>query len=120
MNPAENVGALCRELDRTVDQYRTELARKAETESDFKRDRAKRIIRARVEGEATSAAQAETVADADDAIAKLRLDYLIAEGIAASTKEKIASLKERIGYGRSLMATEREQDRLHTVRGDVA
>lgn len=120
MNPAENVGALCRELDQTVNQYREELATKAHAETDFKRERAKRIMRARADGQAPSMAQAETVADADDKVEDLRLDYLIAEGLAASTKEKIGALKERIGFGRSLLATEREQDKLHAYRSDHA
>ena len=111
---AEDVGARCRELSLLVDQYRRQLQAKAEAESDFKRERAKRILRARANAEASSAAAAETVADADDVISDLRLKYLIAEGMATATKEQVAALKERIGFGRSLMATQREVDRLET------
>lgn len=120
MSLADDVGLRCRELATVVDQYREELTKKAETESEFKKERAKRILRARANGEATSAAQAEVVADADDLIADLRLASLIAEGIAKSTKERIDSLKERIGWGRSLYATQREQDRLHSQDRSVA
>lgn len=112
MSTPANVSALCRELDLVADRYRDELADKAQADADYRRERAKRILRARADGEASSAAQAETVADADDTIADLRLRYLITEGIAASTKEKLASLRERIGWGRSLYATQREQDKL--------
>ena len=114
MGLSDNVGALCRELDYTVGVYREQLQARAETESEFKRLRAKRILRARADGEASSAAAAETVADADDVIADLRLKALVADALATATKEKIATLKERIGWGRSLYATQREQDRLHS------
>jgi DNA invertase Pin-like site-specific DNA recombinase len=117
---ADNVGQLCRDLARVVDDYREQLAAKAEAETTFKRERAKRILRARADGEASSATAAETVADADDLISDLRLKSLIAEGIAIATKEQIVALKERIGWGRSLYATQREQDRLHSQDGSVA
>ena len=120
MSLPDNVSKLCRVLDMVVGQYREQLAAKARTESDYKRERAKRILRARADGEASSAAAAEVVADADDVISDLRLKSLIAEGIATATKEQIATLKERIGWGRSLYATQREQDKLHTVRRDVS
>lgn len=115
MTASATVADLCRQLDMITDQYRDELRAKAETDVDYRRERAKRILRARADGEAASATAAETVADADDVIADLRLKYLIADGIAASTKSKIESLRERIGYGRSLMATQREADRLHAT-----
>jgi hypothetical protein len=117
---SDDVGQRCRELATVVDQYRGELARKAETESEFKKERAKRMLRARADGEASSAALAEIVADADDVIADLRLQALIAEGIAKSTKERIDSLKERIGFGRSLLANQRAVDQLHSQDRSVA
>lgn len=113
MTPVGNVGALCRELDITVGRFAEELRACADAESDYKRERAKRILRARVDGEKAISA-AEIVADADDVIADLRHKYLIAEGVAESTKHRIRSLTERIGFGRSLIANEREQDKLHS------
>lgn len=112
-SPVENVGALCRELDMTVRQFAEQLRSSADAESDYKRERAKRILRARIDGEKAISA-AEIVADADDAIADLRHKYLISEGITEATKHRIRSLTERIGFGRSLIANEREQDRLHS------
>lgn len=110
--PTQNVAALCRELDSTVVRYADELRTKAEAEAAYKSARAKRILRARVDGEATAISLAEVVADADDVVADLRLMYLIADGVASATKEKLASLRERIGFGRSVMTNEREQDKL--------
>lgn len=119
MSASSNVADLCRQLDVTVGQYRQQLERKANAESDYKRDRAKRVLRARADGEKAISA-AEIVADADDHIAALRLEYLIAEGIVSATKAQIGMLTERIGYGRSLLANEREQDRLHSQNRAVA
>ena len=110
--PTQNVAALCRELDTTVIRYSDELRAKAESEAAYKTARAKRILKARADGEANSISLAETVADADDAVATLRLEYLIADGIASATKERLTSLRERIGFGRSVMTNEREQDKL--------
>lgn len=117
--PVENVGALCRELDVTVGQFAEQLRASADAESEYKRERAKRILRARVEGEKAISA-AEIVADADDVIADLRHKYLIAEGITEATKHRLRSLTERIGFGRSLIANEREQDRLHSQSRNVS
>ncbi len=117
--PVQNVGALCRELDVTVNQFAEQLRDAADAEAAYKRERAKRILRARVDGE-KAISGAEIVADADDVIADLRHKYLITEGIVEATKHRLRSLQERIGYGRSLIANEREQDRLHSQNRSVA
>ena len=111
----QNVAALCRELDVTVLRYAEELQRKAEAEAAFKTARAKRILKARADGDASSMALAETVAEADDVVSALRLDYLITESVAAATKERLAALRERIGFGRSVMTNDREADKLHAA-----
>lgn len=116
VSPTANVGQLCLELDRTVVTYAEQLAAKARAESDFKAARARRVLLAKVnatERSEKSTAACELVADADETIEALRMRYLIAEGMVSATKEKLGMLKERIGYGRSVMANEREQDRLH-------
>ena len=107
-----NVAALCRALDVTVVVYGEELQAKAKAEAAYKAARAKRILQARASGEASAISLAEVVADGDDSVADLRLAYLIAEGKASATKEKLAALRERIGFGRSVMTNEREADRL--------
>jgi hypothetical protein len=113
MNPADNVAALCRDLDVTVQRYGEELAAAADAEVDYRRERAKRILRARIDGE-KAISGAEIVADADDAISDLRQKHLISDGIAEATKARIRMLQERIGFGRSLIASERAQDQLHS------
>lgn len=109
---ASNVAALCISLDRKVHEYADRVHERAQAEVAYKSERAKRILRAKSDG-AKSIAEAETVADADDGMRDLRLAYLIAEGGADACGRSIAALRERIGFGRSLIATEREADRLH-------
>lgn len=113
LSPSQNVADLCRQLDEAVGIYRAQLEAKAHAESDYKRDRAKRVMKARADGE-KAVAGAELIADADDTIAQARLTFLLAEGMVAATKAQIGMLTERIGFGRSLLASEREQDRLHS------
>jgi len=48
----------------------------------------------------------------DDLVAELHLNYLIADGMTESLTKGMIALRERIGYGRSLMANEREADKL--------
>ena len=116
ITPTQNVGQLCLDLDRTIVTYAQQLRAKAEAESTFKAARARRVLRAKVDAtdrSEKSTAACELVADADETIEALRLAYLIADGMVAATKERIGMLRERIGFGRSVMANEREQDRLH-------
>ena len=116
MSAAQNVSALCRELDSAVVLYSSHLQDAAEAEAEHKKHRAKRVLKARSDGEKSITA-AETVAEADDFIADLYLKRLTTAAVAESTKQRIASLKERIQSGRSLMADQREQDRQHAMSG---
>ena len=113
---SDNVSALCRQLDEAVRLYGEQLTKKAETDAEYRSARAKRVLKARNDGE-KAISGAELVADADDVIARLRLEYLIAEGMAAATKSRLAMLTERIGFGRSLMASDRESDKQYSRDG---
>lgn len=116
----ENVGALCLELHRTCVTYGTATRDRAIAEASYKAARAKRKLTARSTGEAKSVAEAELVADADDFIADLHQKYLIADALADSLGKTILALRERIGYGRSLMANEREADKLLATSRELA
>lgn len=94
--------------------YRQEAVAAAEAEAEHKKQRAKRFLKAMHDGEAKSAAMAENIAEADDTVADLLSRRLIAAAIATSTKEKLMSLREEIGYERSLMADRRAYDDIHS------
>lgn len=119
MSAGENVGALCLQLHHTTVAYGEASKDRAVAEAEYKTARAKRKLRARADGEAKSISEAEMIADADEFIADLHQKYLIAEALADSLGKSIAALRERIGYGRSLMATEREVDRLLATNREV-
>lgn len=110
MNLEDNVAQLCLALHRKASEYEDAAKQRAEADVAYRQSRAKRILRARSEG-AKSIAEAETIADADDAIADLRLKHLVAEGICDGLVKSMIALRERIGFGRSRMANEREADR---------
>lgn len=108
-----NVAKLCLDLDRKVIEYGEAVAVRAEAEATYKAEFAKRKLRARADG-AKSIAEAETIADAEDFMKDLHMRHLITEGAADALRKAIAALHTRIDYGRSVIATEREQDRLHS------
>jgi hypothetical protein len=116
-NINDTVGSLCLQLHTKANEYAEAATTRAKAEADYKSERAKRILRARADGEKSISA-AQTVAEADDLIKDLHLKYLIAEGMTDALTKGMIALRERIGYGRSLMATEREADKLLATRGE--
>lgn len=118
MSPEETVGQLCLQLHAKANEYAEAAVARASAEAAYKTERAKRILRARADGEKSISA-AQTVAEADDYIATLHLDYLIADGMTDALTKGMIALRERIGYGRSLMANEREADKLLATSRDV-
>jgi hypothetical protein len=115
----ENVGKLCVQLHEVSITYGNATKQRALAEAQYKTARAKRKLTARSTGEAKSVAEADLVADADDYIAGLHQDFLIADAWADTLKAQMIALRERIGYGRSLMANEREADRLLATSREV-
>ena len=114
----ETVGQLALQLHFKADEYAQAATARARAEVTYKAEKAKRILRARADGEKSISA-AVTVAEADDYIAKLHLDYLIADGMTDALTKSMIALRERIGYGRSLMANEREADKLLATNREI-
>ncbi len=108
----QTVSHLTLQLHRTVVEYGKATDERAKAKVTYKNAHAKRRLAVRASGEAKSQAEADMYADADDFIADLHLKYLIAESIADRLKHEIDELKERIGFGRSVMADQREADKL--------
>lgn len=119
LGPGENVGHLCLELHRICISYGQATKDRALAEAAYKSGRAKRKLTARANGDAKSVAEAEIIAEADDFIADLHQKYLVADALADSLKHQIGALKERIGYGRSLMADQREADKLLATSREI-
>lgn len=113
---ASAVAALCRDLDVKVREYDELTVRRANAEVEYKSTRARRILTARSEG-AKSVAEAEMIAAADPVVERLWRDALVADAMVDAAQKSIAALRERIGFGRSVLATERAADTLHAQAG---
>jgi hypothetical protein len=101
------------QLAAVVAIYHDQAIKAAEAEAEHKKWRAKRFLEAMHSGEAKSAVMADNIAEADDRVADLYSKRLIAAAVADSTKQKILSLREEIGFERSLMADRRAADEAH-------
>lgn len=117
-NAGETVSSLCLQLHMKANEYATQATKRATAEAEYKAAKAKRILQARADGEKSISA-AQTVAEADDHIKDLHLAYLIADGMTDALTKGMIALRERIGYGRSLMANEREADKLLATSREV-
>lgn len=106
---------LTQTLEVVVAMYHDQAVASARAEAAHKQARAKRFLLARHNGEAKSAADADAIAEADDAVADLYSTRLIAAAVADATKQKIYSLRESIGMERTHLASQREADRLHAT-----
>ena len=117
-NRDETVGQLCLQLHAKANEYAEAATTRARAEAAYKAEKAKRVLRARAEGEKSISA-AQMVAEADDLIADLHLKFLIADGMTDALTKGMIALRERIGYGRSLMANEREADKLLATNREI-
>lgn len=117
-NAAENVATLTLQLHYKTDEYKTVALDYAKAKAAYVTEHAKRKLQAKADGE-QSESGAKTIADADPYIAQLHLDNLIGEALTKSADRAIDALKERIGYGRSLMADQREADKLLALNREI-
>lgn len=101
------------EWNNVTKQYKQELIAAATAEADHKRDRARFIVAARVENPKLSAAQAETEAEADDAISEAYLERLGNAALAEATKHRLFMLRSKADALRSEKVDERESNRLY-------
>lgn len=115
----ENVGHLTLQLHQVVQQFGPATKARAVAKAAYSTAHAKKRLAVRASGEAKSQAEADMHADADDFIAGLNRDYLIAAAWVDTLKQQIEELKERIGYGRSLMADQREADKLLATSREI-
>lgn len=114
----QTISQLCLDLHHKASAYEGAAKDRAQADVAYRQARAQRVLRARVEG-ARSVAEAETIADADQVIADLRLKHLVAEGVCDGLTKTMIALRTRIDFGRSRMATEREADRLLATSREV-
>jgi hypothetical protein len=115
---AETVAALTLQLHYKTDEYKTVAVDYATAKAAYVTEHAKRKLQAKADGE-HSESGAKTIADADPYVAELHLNSLIGEALTKATDRAIDALQERIGYGRSLMADQREADKLLATNREI-
>jgi hypothetical protein len=114
MSALRRLGEVSRAYEIAAGEYRDIAVHAAEAEAAHKSARARAILKAKAsETERISHAEAETRAEADDTIASLYRDRLIASAMADSHREKLRQLREQVATGRTAVASDREVDKLH-------
>lgn len=113
MSAIGRLGAVSRQYEKLVDEYRDVAINAAVAEAEHKTARAKAILRAKAGEERVSHAEAEARAEADDEIAALYLRRLTTAALADSHREKLRQLREQVATGRTAVASERAADQLH-------
>lgn len=117
LTPLQRLGAVSRTYERLTDGYRQVALDAAAAEAAHKTARAKTILAVKADAveqkERVSHADAETRAEADDAVAALFLERLTKAALADSHREKLRQLREQVATGRTAVASERAADGHH-------
>ena len=114
-----NEQAVLAEMERLSDasmervaEYGQRAEAAAHKEADYKRLRARAILKAQADtrssGGRASVAQAETVADADDEVSTAYLERLVTAAQADATKEALRSLRTNLEALRTAAASARD------------
>lgn len=101
------------EWDNIISSYRAAVHRQAQSEADYKHQRAKFITRARAEQPGLSQAAADSLADADDTLHALRVGRLGSDAEVEAYKAKLAWCRAQADSLRSQKVDERESNRLY-------
>ncbi len=92
----------------------------ARAEGVAKHEKAKFKVRLRDLGDVRSDADADTRAEADDRIADLLQARLLTAATRDAAAERLRQLRAQLEFGRTVVAGEREADRLHASSGGIA
>lgn len=109
------LGEVSRTYEAAAVAFRDVVQQAARSEAEYRRLKAIAVTRAIAEG--ASVAKAEYVADADPEVARACMDYKMAGAVADSARSRLAQLRSQMDYGRSVLTSEREADRLHSMGG---
>ena len=86
----------------------------AAAKANYERVRAERKIMARKEG-AKTVAESDDIASADDQVQEAYEAWLTIEGTVEALRSEGRFLVQRLSWGQSLVAVERESDRQHAM-----
>lgn len=109
------LGELSREYEARATAFEQLALNAAAAEADHKHAKAVHMVRTRHTEERVAQAWAETLADADEGVAKLHRLRLESAAVADAARAKLSQLREAVATGRSVMVGQREADRIHAA-----
>lgn len=113
MSGVKRLGEVSQEYQIKADEFKAIATAAALAEAAHKSRRAQKALEFKDSGECRSMTEAEARADADGEIAALLRERLVSAAVADSHKQKLQQLREQNANGRSVVASERETDRMH-------
>lgn len=113
--PREHLGVVSRAYELAANEYHGIARAAAVAEATHKAARAKAVLRHRAAEGVRSQAEAECRAEADEEIAALYQERLIAAALADSSKQKLLQLREQVATGRTAVASDRAADQHHAA-----
>lgn len=109
--PIQQLGRVSRAYEALATEYAQICEDAATDEAGYRKTKALHMTRSMADG--ASAAKAETLADADDEVSQACLAYKLSAAKVAATAAKLRQLHEQVAVGRSVLVSDREQDRIH-------
>lgn len=105
------MGRVSREYEAKASEYRELSLNAVSAERDYRHQRA--VFMAEQMAAGASAAKAEVMADADDRIESLAVKYRMSQVVREAALEKLRQLRSQLEVGRTVVASERDWDRIH-------
>lgn len=109
----QHYNAVSRDYALKASEFADLATKAADAEGRYKRGKAVFKTSLRDRGECRSDAEAETRADADDEIGGLLQERLLTAAVRDAAEEKLRQLRAQLDYGREVIKSDRDQDRLH-------
>lgn len=109
------LGEVSRAYESAAVEYRPLAEDAAAAEADYRRRKAVFVTRMVADG--ASVAKAEYAADADPAVADACLAFKMSAAVADAASKRLWQLSAQVEYGRTVLVTEREADKIHAQGG---
>lgn len=104
------LGDVSRTYEKAAVEYGALAVDAAQSEADYRRLKA--VFVTRLVNDGSTVTKAEYAADADDAVAAACQRFKLAAALLDAARSRLSQLKSQLDFGRSVLTTEREADRL--------
>lgn len=106
------LGAISREYEQRANAYETIAIDASRAEAEYRRVHAVAKLKAMHDG--ASAAKADAIANADPEVSQACMAYKHGAAVADAAAKKLIQMRSQLDYGRSVLTSEREADRIHS------